>query len=204
MKKLLVGVLILIYSSCKTLSDNNNIKNRKKMEKINVKEFKTKGIESESGSSFKMVKNDTIEEMNELEDIFIKYTYKINSPYKNTKVYYKDNLTLKEEGNSFYMIPVGISKKYDKKGKIVEEKNLDEINGRIFSVEQLIDKMKKKFDINLTDVSKIGASIRYDPRYGYNYVILVRNYEKPGFHREFKVDVKNGEVLSDMIVTFRK
>ncbi len=199
MTKFLLFFTLFITSSCSI-----QLTKKKTMEKFNLTEFKNKSINSDSGHFFKTTKNDTVVEMRETKDAFTKDTYKINSPFKNTKVFYKDNLNLKAEWNRFYMVSVGILKKYDKNGTLIEEKDLDVVEKRNFSIYQLIKKMNEDFNIDLTDMEKIGVSTSYIPEYGYCYIINVLNYKAPGLHRQIMIDVNRGEIQSDEIVSFKK
>ncbi len=199
MKKLITIMLIFIIS-CKS-QNNINQNNNNKMETFKIKEIKNKFKLNEDISE---VKKNTEFIYSERDDIY-RVTSKIkNSPFVNNKVFYKNSMSLKAEGNSFYMIPIGISIEYDETGNVIEEKNWDEFEGRTFSIQQLINKMNNDFNIDLTDVNRCGLNTEFDPRYGYYYVVMIRNFDSHGRPREIHINVKTGEVMSDEFITLKK
>ena len=196
-------IVCVLLMSCKAQEKNRLINTKlENIEKFNIKEFKNYKLKL--NEIYKEKRNDSVVEIAEFNDSFIKYIRKVNSPFQNRKTYYKTSLSLKAESNYFYMIPVGISKKNDENGNLIEQKNWDEIERRAFSIQQLINKMDNDFNIDLTDVNRCGLSTEFDPRYGYYYVVMIRNFDSHGRPREIHINVKTGEVMSDEFITLKK
>lgn len=200
MKKYLF-IISTILIGCKPLK-NQITNNKKNMEKFNIQKYINKDLKI--NEIYKEKKNDSVVEITELEDSFTQNTRVINSPFQNRKVYFKTNLSLKTESNYFYMVPIGISKKYDENGNIIEQKNWDELEKRNFSIQQLIDKMSNDFNIDLSDESKCGLRTAYDPRFGYYYEIMIRNYDLQNKYRKIHINTTTGEIISDNIVGLKK
>ena len=187
-KKLILIIIQTILFSCKTLSQNNI-----KMEKIDIKTFKNQELQLNKTYTDKV--KDTIIEYGLRDDYFIKNTIVERSSYFTKKTYYRNNLQLKTKANYFYSIPVGISEKYDEKGNLIEKINWDELNKRTFSIEDLIVKMKKEFDIDLEQSKKIGVGIDAS-----HYIIIVNGVTQ----RIIKINAQTGEVISDETVEYEK
>jgi hypothetical protein len=75
-----------------------------------------------------------------------------SSHYKNINVYFKNN-KLHTTGKRFYRIKIGISREYNEKGILVEEKNWDE--NYKFSLDDFIKKVKNEYNIDLLNDKRI-------------------------------------------------
>lgn len=197
------SIIILIITLSTTFyiypQDSINHLTNKTMEKFDIEKFKS--ITMKGVKRYSEIKNDTIVEMADLNDVYSKNTRTINSPYINKKTYYKDNYQLKAEVNYFYMFPIGIGKKYDSEGNVIETKNWDVKYP--FSVDQLIDKMKNDFDIDLIKTSNIGVARYFDNNiYIYSVIIPYQGYTNEV--REIKLNGSNGDVISDRIKYLQK
>lgn len=199
--KFIIVALTLIITSCSTTIRKNGANNLtdKTMEKFDIREFKNKNIKDDE--IYSEIKNDTVTEIGELNDIYLKNTHKLNSSFVNKKTYYKDNYQLKAEVNYFHMFPIGISKKYDLDGKVIETKNWDEKYS--FSVDELIDKMKNDFGFDLINTSNIGVDRYYDDKI-YIYRIIIPQIDMLSRVREIKIDGSNGNIISDTIIDLQK
>lgn len=70
-----------------------------------------------------------------------------NTPFATTYRFFKGSLKLKGSGSMFYRISTGVSKEYNENGELVSEKDFDAQYK--FTIDSLIKKIKKEFDINL-------------------------------------------------------
>ena len=181
-------IIQTVIFSCKTLSQNNI-----KMEKIDIKTFKNQELQLNKTYTDKV--KDTIIEYGIRDDHFVKNTMVKGSPYFTKKTYYRSNLQLKAKANYFYSIPVGISEKYDEKGKLIEKINWDVLNKHSFSIEDLIVKMKKEFDIDLLQAEKVGVGLDDG-----HYMIIINGVTQ----RVVKIDVQTGELISDETLEYEK
>ena len=135
----------------------------------------------------------------------------INSPYRTTKEYFRKNNLLKSERQSFYSAGIGTARWYDKKGYLMKEINRDkELN--IFSVDNLIKKMKTEYNVDLLDMKpyqRINVSMDYyitdwARKYiseeqistitGAIYVVNYRTHEESRINFYF-IDATTGETL---------
>ena len=156
------------------------------------------------GESFQVTENDSVIETIVLHNAVQISRKRVASPYQNTRVYYKDTRTLKADVNYFHRIPIGIGRKYDSKGKIIEEKDWDKAEARTFTISMLISKMKDDFNIDLLNTTRIGVDTSYLTGIGYTYVIHVLRTSIHGNHRRIVVDATTGEVLADEVPKFIK
>lgn len=199
MKKILLLTMFISAINCKTINqEHNNIKDRN-MEKFNITEFRKK--ETKMNVSYLEENSDTIIETIELNDIFQRNVSVKESPYHTKKAYYKSNYHLKAESTYFYNIPIGITKKYDEKGNPLEKIDWAEREKRIFSIEQLIEKMKSEFDIDLLDPKDKGVSCSGNPL---AYSIGIHPKNSHSSFRLIKIDAKTGELISDEILNYEK
>lgn len=189
MKKILVLVIIQItLFSCKTMSQINN-----KMEKINLKEFKSQ--ELQLNKTYIDEVRDTIIEYGVRDDYFIKNIIVKGSPYYTKKTYYRSNFQLKAKASYFYSIPVGISEKYDEKGNLIKKVDWDKIEKRTFSIENLVEKMKKEFNIDLLNSKDLGLA------FGSNHYLIIINDD---MQRVIKINAQTGELISDETSQYEK
>jgi len=80
----------------------------------------------------------------------------IMHPYRRTPIYFRKNNVLYTNEIEFYQFSIGIQKLYDETGKIIEE--IDNDKPYIFSLPQLIEKIKKEHDVDLEDLRQ-GCSV---------------------------------------------
>ncbi|PAM91420.1 hypothetical protein B4N84_28350 [Flavobacterium sp. IR1] len=145
------------YSQIKTVPKKTNNKN--KMEYFNIDIYKDWEIDSEWSSSENkkfLKKGEERLRIRFYEDeIQLNKTSVIN-PYKKIFVYYKKNKLLRSYGMQFYQFSIGIRKIYDETGILVKE--IDNDKPYIFSLPQLIEKIKKEHDVDLEDLTQ-GCSV---------------------------------------------
>jgi hypothetical protein len=127
------------------------------------------------------------------QDQIIVRKWDIASCYTNVEVYSAKTKSLIREGKNFTDTPVGIWKTYDENGKLIQENDADK--NYPFSLEDLIAKMKKEYNIDLCD-----GIINYVRRFLWNLdtnrsfyeVRIVSDYSLYEF---FLFDGKNGKLL---------
>jgi hypothetical protein len=198
--RLTIMVILLLITSCSTaLKGIKNNVTDKKIEKFNITEFRNKKIEINQKHT--EIKQDTIIEIAELNDKFIKNTRVADSPIEIRKTYYKENYVLKAEATYFHKFPVGISRKYDSKGKVIEEKDQDANYN--FSVEALIIKMRSEFGIDIAKLDSVGVDRRYEGS-EYTYVVAIPQIDPISSMREIKISGNTGNLISDQIVILHK
>jgi len=133
----------------------------------------------------------------EYPDSFQKDIRKDKSPIKTSKVYFKESLQLKKEGNFFHGFPVGIHRSYNKDGNIVEEIDFDAQFS--FSLDSLQKKIKDIYGRNIQDIEQktgVWRSIHPYP----HYIISIPLSENPrGDLRKIKVNGETGEIELETI-----
>ncbi|MDR2206350.1 MAG: hypothetical protein LBE36_09395 [Flavobacteriaceae bacterium] len=218
MKKIQTLTFAFLMFGCKIMAQPH-------IETLDMSEFKNQELELNKRYTDEI--GDTIIEYgwykhgsDNYRDIIDKRIYIKGSPYWTAKTYYKTNYQLRSEVTFFYRVNTGISKKYDENGNIVEEqdhengiaKKYDESGNiiaetdyskaqkRIFTIEDLIKKMKKEFDIDLLDSSKsgVGVDIGGNP---FAYSIAISLYP---FMRLIKINVNTGQLISDETLGYEK
>ncbi|RYE24063.1 MAG: hypothetical protein EOP45_06215 [Sphingobacteriaceae bacterium] len=119
------------------------------------------------------------------------------NPFGITYKYDKNSLALRSETMMFYDNPVGFIKEYDQQGNIVNQINNDD--GWDFSVTNLIDKMNNDFHINLMKVAlKLSVTRNADVSANVFEYHIFYPLNSTTF-RYFKINGKNGAVISDYI-----
>jgi hypothetical protein len=196
MEKLIIIILVIGFvQSCKS-QVNENLNKKNKIEKFDINKFNKK----KTVDAYIENKKDSVIKMVEDENGFQKVSRTLNYQYINTKGYFKETLMLRFEESKFYNVPIGITKFYDEKGNITKQINNDVYS---FSITQLVDKMKKDFNIDLLDNSKKGVLISTE-NHSYIYlVVTLLNPEniKEGT-REIKINAMTGELVSDKTLRY--
>ncbi len=123
----------------------------------------------------------------------------LKSPYKNVKVYSSINNILLAEGDYFYYCSIGIDKEYNEKGNVISEENFDK--DYKLSIENIIQLMKKDYNIDLLDVSDRKSVDRDEgdsnnpPTYFIS--IPVKNTRS---NRQITINANDGSLIKDQIV----
>lgn len=195
MKKVMVSLfLTLLLFNCRVLNRSSNNKNTLNMEKFDINTFEKK--ETKLNVQYQEERNDSIIKTTEFNDVFQQEIGNKNNPYYTKKVYFKSNYQLKAESSYFYNVLI-ISKQFDEKGKLIKETNWEEFQKRKFSIEQLIEKLIKEFNIDLMDPKGKGVSCG-----GATPIYSIQLFRENSLtSREIRVDATTGEILSDKEVT---
>lgn len=151
----------------------------------------------------KIIENDSIIELLENGDSYLESRKKKNELICNRFAYNKKNNLLLESGNYFHDIPIGFLKKYDEKGRLIEEINKDK--NYTFSIYDLIEKIKSSHQIDLNNDTEQNRVYR-DFDKSINKYIYVITYEKDknkalqnGKSKFISVDGQTGKILSEGI-----
>ncbi len=195
-----VFLIALFALSCNSGTKNiTSNKNNNNMEKFNIEEFRAKKVQI--NQMYSEVKNDSIIETAEFDDSFVKYAKSLNNPLQNRKVYNKETYSIMAEANYFFKFPVGISKKYNDKGEVIETKNWEE--NYKFSVDNLMNKMESEFKIDLATIKDVGVDRRFESE-KYIYFVMIPTHDLVGSMREIKIDGNTGNTISDEIIRLIK
>ena len=160
MKRIIVLILVLLLSNCK--SQTNNINNN--MKYFNEKEFrgwkKDESFINSEDDIYLKKDNNRVRIIKDEKEITVERTY-TDSPYKKVEIYYP-NQNIKYWGDEFYSFPIGIWFCYDEIGRKIKEENLD-IDYK-FSVKDLIQKFQKEYNIDIEDPRKVFKCNRYNTK----------------------------------------
>ena len=143
MKKIFI-FLLLIFSCILTGQKIDTV------EYFNIDKYKDWEVDTDwsSDETTKFLKkgNERVQIISDEKKIQVEMTSVIN-PYNKVKVYNAKTKALYAIGVDFYQFPIRIDKDYDENGKIVKE--IDNDKPYPFSMEQLIEKIKKEYNVNL-------------------------------------------------------
>jgi hypothetical protein len=192
-------------------STNTNTRIGKRIEKLDFENIKTKiteyievaliNNESYISPQYEELINDTFVRLIGDKDIYQKTTKKMNSTFTNFKSYYRSNYQLATETNKFSGFNTGLQKFYDEDGNLIQVRDYDE--NFPFSVEMLIDKFKKEYNIDLLIPNKkqlVLVTRRYEANSNWTYEIRIRLYPYPNtVVRIIMIDGSTGELISDEI-----
>lgn len=118
--------------------------------------------------------------------------------FQNISVYDKATFNLKREGTTFFKMPIGIHVFYDENGKVTKEINFDE--GYAITIDQIIEKMKKEFKIDLNQDE--GLQISRDISKEENipvYDIYIPTGKSDIENRHIRIDATTGKIIFDII-----
>ena len=200
---LLIGICLVLIN-CKSLDIKNN--NFVKKKNVTNKKLDEKIINSLPLIGGKII-NDTIFFLGEnstiKDNIFIRkysYTYiakPINKNIQKISVYYEKTLTLKSEGQLFVTMPIGTYKFYDEERNLEKEINYDK-GFENFTINDLLIKVKKEFEIDLNDnIAELSVSreIGKEDKIPI-YVISIPAMPKIRF---IKINGITGNIISDKL-----
>lgn len=169
MKKIIFFLCLITSCNCSSQVKNGKIKNNK-MTKTNIEYFnieKYKDWETDddwsSNESTKFLKkgNDKVEIYFYNEGIQVRIK-SIKNPYEIVKGFSNYNKRLLGLTNNFYQFPIGIDKEYDENGIVVKE--IDNDTPYVFSLNELLQKIKKEYNVDLEDLTqRASVTRRVDP-----------------------------------------
>ncbi|WP_264536834.1 hypothetical protein [Flavobacterium sp. N1736] len=124
----------------------------------------------------------------------------LNSPIKKRYMYDKKTLKITKEIKSFYDCIIGFRKEYNENGELV--KVIDNDKPFSFSWQDLVEKMKKEFDIDLMDLknqmhknNNISSVSRNSQEMKY-FVVIPNNFIPHTCPEEkFEIDATTGKLL---------
>jgi hypothetical protein len=204
MKKIILLTTVLIISACnsqtkKKEEDNYNSKN-KNMEYFDIEKYKDWEIDNDyettDGDKFLKKGNERIQILDFDDKIKIEKS-NILSPYSQFLFYNKSNKRLTLKGQMFYDADLGDWKYYDNSGHLEKIENFD--SPYKLSIEDIIQLMKKEYDIDLLDVSDrktVGRSVIDVPPVYYITIPIKQSRS----HREITINANDGKLISDKIV----
>lgn len=192
---ILLIIILFIYNFKK--QPISKIKSKKVIDKLNTEEYQI----ILSGNESVQQNADSVTRITDEGDGFKKHIFYNNNPFETIKLYSKETLNIKIEETIFYNFLTGIAKEYDSQGELIKEVNWD-ANYR-FSVQQLIEKMMRQFNIDLLSRTGKGVIRGYD--HGYFYLVILNlTANSKGQTRQIKIDGDTGKVISDNIFEYKE
>lgn len=194
MKKIIFTVLLLIVTNCKAQIDNNlkdidmkyfNENNFKDWEKDNSYiAFPTIQYLKKDNKRVKITTNDKSIQVE---------LHSVNDPYTYFYLYDTKYEKIQVRGKKFHSMEIGIWEYYDIYGEIVKKIDMDK--GVSFSLTDLVNKMKKEYDIDLSNMhrDKITMSKGMCGKY-ICYQISISTHSE--YDKDiYKIDVVSGKTL---------
>ena len=114
----------------------------------------------------------------------------INSPYTIIETYSLKTKSLIVEVKRFSNCNIGISKEYDEKGSLIKETDWN--RDFQFSIESLIEKMKKEFDVDILAEEEMSVDRFFDPDIRQSFYEVMSGSE---MYEYFLLDGNTGELL---------
>ncbi|WP_417369649.1 hypothetical protein [Flavobacterium beibuense] len=183
----LLTIIVLILCSVQCAGQQVTPQKPNGLKKFN----KAKYSELNEKNSLKYTENDTIYEIKEESSYFFELKRSVGNRFIKYYSYHKSNLSLREEGQSFSEMPIGIRKVYDEKGTMIKEINYDEDYS--FSVTDLISKLKKEKQIDLNEEKYI---VMRHLEKGKPYYFIRYPFNKSSL-KYIKIDGSSGEIIFD-------
>ncbi|OXA90471.1 hypothetical protein [Flavobacterium hercynium] len=210
MKKVLFLLFIITTYSCNsqikaTSKKTKNNQNKNEVRYFNIEQYKDWEIDNRysQAEDDKFLKKDSerVQIWSHKGKIQIERSSVIN-PYRRTYVYDKKTGILRVFVMEFYQISIGIEKTYDEKGVHLYE--IDNDKPYKFSLQQLIEKVKKEYDIDLEDRRQNAVADRWlegDAQKPY-YEVYMRSKKSPNYEMDcIIIDGTTGEILFKTILS---
>lgn len=200
MSKFIIFAVFFFYSSI-VFSQKNILLKWNKMEKLDINNTKIKALKQ--NGNFVESHGDSITVFLLTDDGYQVSQYSETSPYKIKKTFSLDGF-LRKENHFFYNVPVGISRSYSEKGDMINEINHDKNPKRLFTIDQLNEKIISLYGINLrAPVIKKNENYSVDFHQSEipSYTVSIRNGNS---YRTVEINSINGETLWEDSGTFRK
>lgn len=143
--------ILLFFNITNCQSQKYNLNSEKNiMTKFNIENFRGLSLDEKYSQSpndvFYKNKQESVRITTGKTNIQVERSDDVESQYKSIEIYsIKDSLLIKE-GEYFSYFPIGIWREYEN-GELIKSVNYDE--GFNFSIENLIKKMKKEFEIDI-------------------------------------------------------
>ncbi|MDR2916548.1 MAG: hypothetical protein LBV74_17260 [Tannerella sp.] len=119
----------------------------------------------------------------------------MNTPYGSMEIYALKTKILIREGKQFSTMPVGIWTDYDENGKLIKETDYD--SRFLFSVDSLIVKMKKEYDVDILDKENTWVqryAVNQDPNKPV-YRVTSRLYQYSENYNIFIIEGNTGDLI---------
>ncbi|OXA94730.1 hypothetical protein [Flavobacterium hercynium] len=192
-----INKLIAIWCCFSLLQCTGQVKH--KMEYFTVEKYKDWEIDTDWTSSVddKFLKkgSERVEIWFHDDKIQVEHS-SILHPYTKTYVYNKKTSLLLVFLLEFYQFSIGILKTYDDTGILIKETNYDK--PYVFTLQQLIEKIKKEQDIDLEDLTKKSIVDRREDTALQKpiYEVHLESKKSPDYQTDyFLIDGITGEVL---------
>jgi hypothetical protein len=174
-----------------------DIENFKKIELADEKPFKEVDLADEK--AFITEDGDLIT-LHEYKDSYQQELIRADGSIKQSKIFDKETLNLKKEGEFFYGFAIGIHKTYDENGELLEEINHDLPYS--FSLEDVRQKILAEFGKDIMDAEqrvKVSRSTNPAP----HYVVIIPLTSLPkGDSRAIRLNGETGEIEADYVMKY--
>lgn len=201
MKKILISICLISLNSCISQIKGDK-KEKESMEYFDISRFKDWEVDTNYSTTenynFLKKGNERIEIVINERTIYVQKTNTAN-PYGIRKNYYPKNKLLKSVFYEFYSMLLGGAKKYDEGGKLIEEIDYDKPYK--FSIKELIEKVKKEYDVDLEKkIENNWAKRKVDQNLKKPfYEVSLGSKEIPGQQDYILIDGTTGETLFETI-----
>ncbi len=206
MKKIILLVVVLIVGACnsqnKKKENLNHTSKINKMEYFDINKYKDWEIDNdyETTDEDKFFKkgNERIQILDFDDKVKIEKR-SIQNPYVFFYMYNKNNKGLIIKGQLFYDVDFGVWSYYSESGKLEREENFDKPYK--LSIDDIIQKMKREFDIDLLDVSDRKSVSRTDGNSVTppSYYISIPIKESRS-NRSIIINANDGSVIRDYVL----
>ena|SRR5690554_3918967 len=191
--------LIFLISSFTVNSQKKNILKSNTMEKIELTNENIRGLKENSSYIEKL--NDSVIKYTLRGDYYFIQQYSLDNPYKSNKVFYH-NGNIRSESYKFYDVPIKKTKMYDEKGNIYKEIDEDKDPKRVFTIDQLIEKIKNEYKIDL--LNPRNEDVQYNIQHffsgkQYVYAFYISNTHSDTY-RIIEISSIDGTTVSDKTV----
>lgn len=165
--------------------------NERKKENTTYCRYIKKNDDGKNVETYLIENNDSYQETNTT----------LNTPIKERYMYDKNTLKITKKITSFYDCIIGFRKEYDENGILIKEINNDK--PYTFSWQDLVQKMKMEYDIDLMDKldqvknDNCVSSVTRNPALMKYHIRIPREHMPHGILEErLEIDATTGEVIS--------
>ncbi|MCV9926915.1 hypothetical protein OIU83_04600 [Flavobacterium sp. LS1R49] len=190
--QLIILVTLLYLSNCKgQVKSDSIIKRETAIETFDINKYRDWDIDTKYSPSkddkYLKYSNEGVKILY-FNDTFQEEKNLYGNPILDVKSYYVKTNSLKLKGQTFYNLEFGIWKEYDEKGNLIKETNYDKEYK--FSIDDLVKKMKEKYNYDLMNMEKT---------YNLNRYIDLEKTKLPLYEVYYRDD-KNTQVLHSYVI----
>lgn len=201
-----ITALALLYGcSCLAQTDSISKEHKNNMGKFDLEAYNYYRKGNYEGCEYTTTNenNDSVKiVLNKYKDFYVEHIIFLNTPFKKYYEYNIKTLNVRVENTMFYNCAIGLRREFDERGELIKEIDNDALYK--FTRQDLVEKMRNEYDIELIDLKEQKAKNNFDTSLSRNaqtllyYIHLPRGLDPQygGSRLEvFEIDGTTGKLI---------